>query len=531
MILIINSAGVLDYSFKEATKHTIEPDWKILPYGPAVVIKNLRDNGFKTKLLDLRNVVSPILKKIPTLKNFQDYLEHGQTSKAIQEYIEKSMKSINDLVLLEKVKVIGISVFSWYNYHYALVLSKYLKNNYNNLKICFGGPYITLENLNLPEYVDFFLKGASKYNFIALLNHLINGTELEKDINGVVDKNKALCYTYSHLSADEEDFPDYSDLNLDNYLNQNVSGIYNPGKPFLIFPYRISLGCSNNCSFCEARTINTISYKKTSKIIEDLKEIQKLGDNIFIRFTDDSLNSDAKKLDEVLDFIIESKMKVKFWAYLKFKGMDPKLIKKLKKAGCAIVYWGLESFSPKMIKIYNKNLNLVHTTTILKESSKIGINNRVALIVNGPGELCEDFYLTLKNVKKLLNEKNIYFVFNYFRLEPKSNMYHNPEKFGITIDHHIDLKDIYYHEGIRYYENGLSPGEFAERWQKVTFQYEKLKSFASKIERFTLLRPVFPIGLLYLLHNFYYFIYRLMKKPNYLRHFPCKEIEISIDGI
>jgi hypothetical protein len=76
--------------------------------------------------------------------------------------------------------------------------------------------------------------------------------------------------------------------------------------------------------------------------------------------------------------------------------MNKKLIQKLRQAGLRGATFGLESASPRLLKLMNKKINLSHASFAIKEFSKAGIVVNVNWIVGFPGDNRADLVKSAK---------------------------------------------------------------------------------------------------------------------------------------
>jgi MoaA/NifB/PqqE/SkfB family radical SAM enzyme len=130
--------------------------------------------------------------------------------------------------------------------------------------------------------------------------------------------------------------------------------------------------------------------------------------------------------------IIDSKMEIHWQSFAMFRReMSYRIFKKMKKSGCDVLIFGLESGSDKVLKLMKKLTGVKTAEKNLSYAKKAGITSHVSFIVGFPGETEEDFKKTLDFIEK--NKDNIGCVgsINVFRIENPSEVYNNPQKFGV----------------------------------------------------------------------------------------------------
>ena len=112
-------------------------------------------------------------------------------------------------------------------------------------------------------------------------------------------------------------------------------------------------------------------------------------------------------------------------------------------AGCRSVSFGIESGSPKMLKVYNKKLDLKKLPDSCKIITDAGISLAGSFIIGGPGEDEESIKDTIRLVRKLSMD---YMFVWYFVPFPGSAIYNGIEEAGSIVGdysnrtgHHISF--------------------------------------------------------------------------------------------
>lgn len=140
-----------------------------------------------------------------------------------------------------------------------------------------------------------------------------------------------------------------------------VGGIL--GKNFRINVITPYLGCPYLCNFCSISTVPREQRKFQSRsakdFIAELQEYQKEGVNFrnrFFFFLPDNLLLGGKRLDEILDGIIESDLKVNYAAQVSIEvANNESLLTKLRESGATHFFIGFESLDLRNLEAIGKN--------------------------------------------------------------------------------------------------------------------------------------------------------------------------------
>jgi anaerobic magnesium-protoporphyrin IX monomethyl ester cyclase len=73
----------------------------------------------------------------------------------------------------------------------------------------------------------------------------------------------------------------------------------------------------------------------------------------------------------------------------------------MRKAGCMKIYYGIESGSPRMIKVMRKNLKIANIKKAIANTKEAGISNHVFFLYGFPQETMEDYFLTRQLIFEL----------------------------------------------------------------------------------------------------------------------------------
>jgi radical SAM superfamily enzyme YgiQ (UPF0313 family) len=162
-------------------------------------------------------------------------------SNTLFEFLKKIKYIINDL----NPKVIGVSLFSSKNISFSLILLKFIRENFKNIKVIIGGKGCTGN----------VLPHNKKFHEYCVENLLVDEVELGDSI----DKIRNLLNNNTSPSGDF--IPDFSDYNLDKY-----HWVGNKKLPLLT-----SRGCVRKCEFCDVPfKWPTYTWEEAEIVVEQL---------------------------------------------------------------------------------------------------------------------------------------------------------------------------------------------------------------------------------------------------------------------
>jgi len=304
-------------------------------------------------------------------------------------------------VLKWKPRVIGFTI-SMNTKIVSLMLAKKIKEANPDVVIIFGGEECTKYTSGLElvknNSIDIVIHGEGELALSQIVERIDDGEQVD-NIPGVLlyRNNQIIDYGYSKFipNLDEIPFPDFDTLPLDKYLNKKA------------LPMLTSRGCINNCVYCNDRIFwKVYRFRTAENIFAEMKHQKKRYERNFFFFNDSLLNGNIKELERLSDIIIESGEEVNWLGNACIrKEMTPKLLKKMKNAGCKALIYGVESGSDKILKRMRRSYDVKTAEKVLRDTSKAGILTVTNWILGFPDETKTDFLKTLHFIHK--NKKYI----------------------------------------------------------------------------------------------------------------------------
>jgi anaerobic magnesium-protoporphyrin IX monomethyl ester cyclase len=242
-------------------------------------------------------------------------------------------------------------------------LVKIVKNN-THAKIILGGPEITLSPSKYlkKEGIDFILRGEGEYTFLNLLDNLEN----KKDYStikglGFKKEGKLFINPYDFIEdLDKLPFPEWDLFELDKYRKS-------PDK--IKFPIMTSRGCPFCCSFCDSTIINGKYRVRTAKnVVDEMEAIHDKYHNTNFQIMDDNFAVFPQRVNEICDEILKRNLK---FTWVVGQGFSPpsasyELFQKMKKAGCIVIYFGIESADDEVLRAIRKPFTVEQAKQAIK---------------------------------------------------------------------------------------------------------------------------------------------------------------------
>ena len=371
------------------------------------------------------------------------------------------------------------------------------------IRVILGGPHISaLPRESLKESgADAVVIGEGEYTIVELCSkddwsnikgiaYWRNGELVSNQLRSPVDNLDILPFPARHIL----DFRKYySDVEFGLPLRKNEK----------LMRILSSRGCPYQCTYCASHCVfgRKLRLRSAKNILDEIEEARaKWGVKAFM-FADDAFTVSSSRLREISQLIIDKRLGIQ-WGCFSRVGLTPEMMKLMKKAGCKIIGFGVETGSPDILKIIKKDINIKEVVDTFGDARKVGIKTKAFFIVGLPGEREKEFRESMSLACRI---NPTYLWASIFIPLPGSNIYKEMDESGKI---HID-------------------------WGKRSFFYTKDKVLMNRhrrlIRRFYL-RPIYilnvlryfsPEDLAYFLRMLKtYFVIRLqenrfMKKLNY----------------
>ncbi|HLD30116.1 MAG TPA: radical SAM protein [bacterium] len=421
------------------------PHWqkKFPPLAPASLSAVLRKAGHETKIFDLNSglyhAVAGRCNGEWNPESAVSWMEQEFVSELFEKYRKEIEGAINEILAFSP-DAAGFSV-QFSSMLMSSELAKRIKERKKGTYIIFGGPecfhgragYELIEK----EHIDALVMGEGEASLLDLLKTLEEGKR-ERIPGTVLKKGGRTLEGGPRPEIEKLDslpFPDFTGLDFTAYESPET------------LPVSTSRGCPSRCVFCNVGFYWKRFRRKTAGyLIRELKYQLKRHTGIrSLYFADSIINGDPEELGKFCDLMIAEKKKDPRFRRLSWGGeafvsdeMTGTLLRKMFRAGCRFLSYGLESGSERILKSMGKNFTPETAERVLKDTHNLGIYTTSGFIVGFPGETEEDFRATLRFLKR---------VFPYLNaatpsetccsIDPGTFLSRRPELFGISPGPHM----------------------------------------------------------------------------------------------
>lgn len=305
-----------------------------------------------------------------------------------------SIVEVIERIITLKTNFVGISAnYSPLN-NLVLTLSQRIKAYDEDILIAVGGNHATasykymLEESN--NNIDFIIRGQGE-TVVANLLEALNKNKNTNNVKGIayIKEDQIICTQQEELikNLDNIPIPAYHLVNMELYDRYNIIS---------------SRGCPYKCTYCASSVIcDKVFYRTPENIINEIEHLLKnYGDKVFW-FSDDTFTSNIKHTNELLDLMIKKNISIKWSCLTRVNKTNIEILKKMKKAGCLYVSYGVESGDVEILNKMNKKITLEDVREALKITKEAELEMYTFFLIGYPGETLESVYESFELIREI----------------------------------------------------------------------------------------------------------------------------------
>jgi len=263
------------------------------------------------------------------------------------------------------------------------------------------GPHVsalTKETLQQNPHLDFILIYEPEKTFAELIQTIESGEKNFKSIKGLAYKENSLIRINERrdyiFNLDELPIPRHDLLPLKKYIFPFMASSFT-----FVVPSR---GCPYHCTFCRQPIMWAKNFRSrsTENIMEELRFLKRLGLKEFI-FQSDTFTINKKVVIQICKKIIDENLNFRWSTNSRVDTIDEEMLEWMKKAGCWMIAYGIESGSQKILDKCKKGITIEQIKKTINLTHKAGIKVYGYFIIGLIGENKKTIQQTIDLAKKL----------------------------------------------------------------------------------------------------------------------------------
>jgi len=332
-------------------------------------------------------------------------------------------------ILKRGPKYVGISSVTISIYD-AGRLAELIKEKNKDIRVIVGGAHMTalpIETMQKFRHFDIGVLGEGEITIVELLKALEENRGLD-DVPGVIfSKNGELKVTAKRdfiKYLDSLPLPALDLLPDMSYYSPPAWSLSGSASGLLI----TSRGCAAKCIYCDRSGFGDVCRAHSAGYV--IRLIEHMHDRYNIRhfrINDDNFILFRSRLQEICQRIIKDGLKITWSCFARVDGVNPEILKLMKKAGCWQISYGVETASQEIHDIEKKNITISQIEQAIRWTNKAGIKTIAFCMIGHPLETPASIRATINFIKRLpIDDSKMMFLTPF----PGTELYANAQKYG-----------------------------------------------------------------------------------------------------
>ena len=286
----------------------------------------------------------------------------------------------------------------------AAKITELVKKEEKEIKTVVGGPHVTalpIETLETFPHIDIGVLGEGERT-ISLVTSAIMDNHPLSNVEGIVWRHggKVVYNPAGPMIRDLDTLP-FPARHLCNPSYYRSTSAH--GEVGIFTTMESSRGCPFQCSFCYPIFGKTVRFRSAENIVDEMESVRKQFDTKIIGFIDDTMTVNRKRMREFCDEVIRRGLQkeLEWGCTTRVDVIDGEMLKKMKKAGCVRINYGIESGNAGILKTILKGVTLEQAKKAIALTNMIGIETVAYFILGHPYETRETIRDTIDFARKL----------------------------------------------------------------------------------------------------------------------------------
>ena len=321
------------------------------PSGLAYIVSSLKISGYKPKVVDL--------------------------------VFDKELKQLNELILTNGIYIISFSTVLSDRVRKIIGI---IKSKDKNAIILGGGPHPTARKEKIFDEFDLDLIAIGEVNISDIIDayHSNNIYTALSKIKGIIYKEngKVVMNEPADFSGNLDDIPIPSlhDFPIDEYFKI---------KGYREISLITSRGCPYRCTFCQPILNNLfgkkIRYQSPKRVVDEIEYFVNDLKLDVVSFNDDTFAFHQQRVIDICKEIIDRKLYF-LWRCQTRVGLRRDVLEYMKKAGCFLIEFGVESGSQTILDNIHKDTTVEKIIQTFKDCKELHLLTHSFLSIGWLGE-------------------------------------------------------------------------------------------------------------------------------------------------
>jgi radical SAM superfamily enzyme YgiQ (UPF0313 family) len=325
-----------------------------------------------------------------------------------------SLEELSSKIIEYSPTIVGVSSTTVAFYYAKQVLSLVKSINPEIITVL-GGAHITAfhkESMEECESIDIGVLGEGEQTLLDIVRKIDNNNSIDT-VKGIVFRENRTVIVNERRpivrDLDKIPFPARELLpNLSSYVHTAFRG----KKKKLTTTMITSRGCPFRCAYCDQSVFGRIWRSHSADyVFSEMKLLKEAFGVEFIAIEDDNFTLSEERVKAICKKIIRYPLDIGWVCSGRADNVDDEMLRLMKTAGCETIYVGIESGSPRILRLLNKNISKNKINEGIRKIKENGIKVLGSFILGVPSETKEEMVQTLDYALSLPLDGVSFFIF------------------------------------------------------------------------------------------------------------------------
>lgn len=282
---------------------------------------------------------------------------------------------------------------------------------------------------------DYVVMGEGERTAVELIRALDRG-DMPLDVKGLVFLNGEGSIINTPARELERDLDSILLPARDLIDNERYKEVWRADHGYALTSVMTTRGCPYGCFFCSEKLVFGRRYtvRSANNVVAELEDIIRKYDYDRVWFADDIFPLRKERTLQICQQIIDRTLRFTWSCLARADLVDEEALASMKRAGCEIVFFGVESGSQKMLDAMNRMMTIEQIVAAISAAKRVGLKVHAFMMVGFPGENYESLKQTIEFLKELSPDE---FSFTVAYPLPGTELFHMIE----PIDEQLEWRD------------------------------------------------------------------------------------------
>lgn len=284
---------------------------------------------------------------------------------------------------------------------YDLSMAAWAKKHWSGIRTAAFGIHVSQlpkECMTMQTDLDFIVRNEPELTAAELAETLEDGSDPSTVLGITYRKGDEVVTTPPRPYVEDLDslpFPAWHRVDTSRYVLP-----YTKRRYLLVASAR---GCPHRCTFCVAKGYygNRVRLRSPESVVRELQWIgERFGIFDFLFWTE-SFTLNRKLVMGVCEGILEKNLKIRWVCNSRVDHVDPEMLAAMKRAGCWMIGYGVESSSQEVLDRAKKGITVEQIEKATRWAREAGIQVSAHIVFGLPGDTRETIRDTIRFAKRM----------------------------------------------------------------------------------------------------------------------------------